>query len=272
MSRRKSANPVSLFSFQDIITSVTGIMILVTLLMALELSQRVLDSPRVQTMAVNRQLEVAVSDAEENIRELESQLAAREAKLEQAAARDRQRMTSEAKDAQRQLEQLETETQRLAEQADAAKRRQRDMESRERLHQQEIDQLNELNRKIAELEEQLRKLKSSNRVIYNPAQGTSKEAWLVEVTGQSLQVAPMGRAAQPTVFSVASAAQVPPAFQQWLAGRDKRAEYFVLLIKASGVQLFDRLKEELTGQGFELGFDIVDEKVTVLDPQTGAGA
>ena len=38
--RRAGAPPISLFSFQDIITSVTGIMILVTLMMSIELVQR----------------------------------------------------------------------------------------------------------------------------------------------------------------------------------------------------------------------------------------
>ncbi|MCA9014472.1 MAG: hypothetical protein KDA77_03990, partial [Planctomycetaceae bacterium] len=40
MNRRKKQNKFSLFAFQDIITSVTGIVIFITLLMSLELIQR----------------------------------------------------------------------------------------------------------------------------------------------------------------------------------------------------------------------------------------
>lgn len=127
-------------------------------------------------------------------------------------------------------------------------------------------------KKAADFAELSEKLKSSNRVIYNPAQGTSKEAWLVEVAAQALQAAPMGRAARPVAFSVTSAGQVPATFLQWLDGRDKNSEYLVLMVKASGVDIFDKLKEELTRRGFDLGYDVIDESATVLDPQTGAGA
>lgn len=272
MSRRKNSNPVSLFSFQDIITSVTGIMILVTLLIALELSQRVLNSPRVQTIAVSQQLEGAVNEAEREIRDLEARLAKGDAKLQQLAAMDRRRLAAEQIDVQRQLEQLDAETARLAKQAQDSEKRQADMEAREQAQQQEVGRADELDRRIEELEEQIHKLKSSNRVIYNPAQGTSKEAWIVELTGGSIQAAPMGRAAKPRVFPVVAAGQIPGAFEQWLRGLNPRSEYLVLLIKASGVELFDALKEVLEQKGFELGFDVVDEGVTVIDPQTGAGA
>ena len=51
MSRRRSArqSAFSLFSFQDIITSVTGIMVLITLLLAVELINRTEASPPMQT-------------------------------------------------------------------------------------------------------------------------------------------------------------------------------------------------------------------------------
>ena len=47
--KRKSNLKISLFSFQDIITSVTGVMILLTLLMALELVEKIETSPPVLT-------------------------------------------------------------------------------------------------------------------------------------------------------------------------------------------------------------------------------
>lgn len=270
MSRRKTSNPISLFSFQDIITSVTGIMILVTLLIALELSQRALDSPRIQTTIVSKQLETAVAEAEEEIRELESQLAERDTKLQELAAYDRRRILAESVDANRQIEQLEAETIRLASQGEDAQKRKAEMQSREQAKQQDIELVEELNRKCAELREQIEKLQASNRIIYNPAQGTSKTAWLVELTGQAIRIAPMGRIAPPVEF-IAPPGQALADFRKWSAGRDNRSEYFVLLIKSSGIELFDQLQDELAKRGFDIGYDVVDEQVTVIDPQVGAG-
>lgn len=45
----------------------------------------------------------------------------------------------------------------------------------------------------------------------------------------------------------------------------------MLLVKPSGIDLFDQLHEALGKLGFDLGFDIVDSIETVIDDQTGAG-
>src|SRR5487761_1186232 len=255
--RRKSSNPISLFSFQDIITSVTGIMILVTLLMALDLSQRVVESPRVQTAVVSKQLEAVVSRADEEIRQLEAQLAGRDAALQQVAAYDRRRLLAESDEVKRHVEQLEAETIKLASQAEDAQKRQAQIEARGVAKEEDVELVQELTRKIADLERQIEKLRSTNRIVNNPAQGTSKAAWLVELTDTAIQAAPMGRAARPTVFAGASNQETVNAFRQWATDRDRGSEYFVLLIKPSGIDLFDQLREELTDLGFDLGFDVV---------------
>jgi hypothetical protein len=271
MSRRKTSNPISLFSFQDIITSVTGIMILVTLLIALELSQRALDSPRVQTAIVNKQVEETVQAAEHEIGELEAQLAARDATLQQLAGYDHHRLVAESTDAQRQVERLEAETIKLAAQAEDARKRQTQIESRGQARQDDVRLVEELKNKIAELAAKIEKLQSTNRTIYNAANGSAKTAWLVELTGQAIRTAPLGRAAQPTIFSTGSPPETLAAFLQWARSRDSAAEYFVLLIKPSGIETFDQVREELMNLGFELGFDVVDDGETVIDSQTGAG-
>jgi hypothetical protein len=272
MSRRgTSSNPISLFSFQDIITSVTGIMILITLLMALDLSQRVVQSPRVQTIVISDQLQTATAQAEAEIRELESRLAVRNTQLQQLAEYDRRRLLAESEDAKRHVEQLDAETLKLASQANNAQKRQAAIETRGHERADEVQRAEELSRKVAELERKIEKLKSTNRIVYNPAQGASKSAWLVELTSQSIRAAPIGRATRPTEFAGKSAVEIALAFRQWVRGRDRNAEYFVLLIKPSGIDLFDQLRAELTTSGFEIGFDVVDDQVTVIDSETGAG-
>src|SRR5688572_28379815 len=61
MSRRgRGGTPMSFFAFQDIITSVTGIMILVTLILALEFIQKSEGSPKNQTKQITEELTAAV--------------------------------------------------------------------------------------------------------------------------------------------------------------------------------------------------------------------
>ena len=64
MARRRvvASTAFSLFSFQDIITSVTGIMVLVTLMLALELITRVQTSAPAQTAVQTKRVEVTVEE------------------------------------------------------------------------------------------------------------------------------------------------------------------------------------------------------------------
>lgn len=68
MSQRGRAGAAfSLFSFQDIITSVTGIMILVTLILALELIQRKEASPTEKTEEIIEDLDSTVAEMQKRI-------------------------------------------------------------------------------------------------------------------------------------------------------------------------------------------------------------
>src|SRR5262245_5426312 len=99
MSRRgRGGTPISLFSFQDIITSVTGIMILVTLILALDVIRRRQGAPDTQTAALTLELQQAASQAQQvqttlaatrrQIDELRQQLAGTEEGLRQSARHD----------------------------------------------------------------------------------------------------------------------------------------------------------------------------------------
>ncbi|MGH7192085.1 MAG: hypothetical protein ACREJM_00960, partial [Candidatus Saccharimonadales bacterium] len=257
--------------FQDIITSVTGIMILVTLLMALELSQRVLQSPKVQTMVVSHDLKQAIAAAEAAAAALQTQLAARDERLQQLAGLDERRLRADTQDVERQISQLDSETATLAARAERAEKRKQQLAADSQARQSDVARAAQLTERIAQVEAQLAKLKSSNRVLYNPAQGSSKSAWLVELTDSELRAAPLGKAQPPTVFSGATPAARLAAFKKWSEARDRGAEYFVLVIKPSGVLLFEQLYEVLLDSGFDLGFDVVDSSQMVLDPTTGAG-
>ena len=66
MSRRgRNKSAFSLFVFQDIIMSVTGIMILITLILSLEMMERQEESPRERTSEIISQLKAAVGEVED---------------------------------------------------------------------------------------------------------------------------------------------------------------------------------------------------------------
>src|SRR5687768_7345021 len=85
MRRSQRTSPFSLFSFQDIITCVSGIIILITLMLVLELVQRRQRSPQVRTQAIASQLRTSIASAKAEVTKLKAALAKDSSRLEERA-------------------------------------------------------------------------------------------------------------------------------------------------------------------------------------------
>ena len=277
MSRRgRGGSPVSLFAFQDIITSVTGIMILVTLFLALELIRRRQGSPDQQTAALSAEIREAVKQAGDTqtavatirrtIDELKSDLAGREASLTQEVRYD-------AGELARQLRDLEELNKLLAQElATSRERRTAAEESLDELKQQDAQkdddrqELADLTRQAQEKLRELQKLKQSNRVIFNAGQGSAKTPWLIELTPGKIQAAEAGNRAPPQSFADVQ------ALLAWTTKRSRSGEYFVLLLKPETIEEFHEARLGLEKQGFDVGFDLLGSTQSAIDSQSGAAA
>jgi len=267
MSRRGGSTAAfSLFSFQDIITSVTGIMILVTLILALELIQRKESSPPVHTEEIAQNLQSTVTEMQNRIEELKRKSAESNKRIDELAPLDKRAI-------QRDLADSEEANQRLDGQVEELERRKREAEQRmqeaERLLESQSvdpDALEKLQAEVRKKEEDLEELKSSDRIIYNRAPGDSKTPWLVEVSGDGFSVAEVGKSAPPKIFRTVG------ALGDWLAQRNSGSEYFVLFAKPDGIANFHAGQQMLQQKGFDVGYDLLGEEQKVIDPETGAGA
>lgn len=261
MGRKKKGGPaVSLFAFQDIITSVTGIMLLVTMMLALELVRRKEQAPPVQTERTSQSLDEAVAANQRAIEQLQRELAD-DAALPEFDDETMRRKIAELNDklaiASRQAAEIERRRSAVAEMQDRVADSSVSTPSPEQIE----DDREQLQRTEQELEE----LHQSNRIIFNRAIGESKSPWLIEVDGSGLRVAEVGVAAPPQSFAD------PTGLADWASMQDPGGVYFVILLKPSGILLFDPLKQELESIGFEIGYDLLDETQQAINPETGAG-
>lgn len=293
MGRRgRTSSPISLFSFQDIITSVTAIIILMTLMLAVELIHRKL-SQAAEAPLSGTPLKGAIAEAENEIKKLQQELEAgsgaaleqaavtteslpreihetkRQAaalrdelntlrKQESAARQDEQAALAEAfdrRDEQRQVEELEERAENVK-QAVAA---QTNDNEKKRQRQRELEQRRAQGKKPGE------------RRIYNRPPDAEKQPWLVEVDQSLLRVAPLGRSRKPEEFRGAVFGGPIDAFADWADGLSAASHYFVLLVRPNGIETFDSLVTKLEGRGFDLGFDVIGQDELVLDPEHGAG-
>lgn len=263
MRRRKGASvPFSLFAFQDIITSVTGIILLITMMMAVELVQNMTKAetaPQEQKSSrVTRMLQEAVSQGTREADRLQKILDETSTiRFDADALRRRlEALKAAAGEIESQREQIETTQEKID-----ARREQQKLEAKD-LTPEAIEALTQEQSEIAQ---QIEAMQQSNRVIFNRPAGAEKSPWLVELNERTILVAEMGQVRPPQTF------QTPEAFLHWIRGQDRNSMYFVLLVKPATINTFSTVRQALQDQQFDIGYDLMRSDQTAIDATTGAG-
>ena len=264
MSRRgRSKSPFSLFSFQDIITSVTGIIILLMLILAVELVQRKTRGGAETRREVYKDVREALATASTELAALQTGGKQELAVIEQAAGVVPEQMRLDQSETEQQLARLKREGEELErrqarvrdEEKRALSRSFERGKDREELQQREVE-LDSTRAKIHALREQ-------NRLIFNQTSGTGKTPWLVDISGQRFVVGklPQQNNADPprgTVYADSA------PLLRFVRSCDRQSEYFVLLVRPSGINAFVELLDAMQNMGFELGFDVIGHDSTIF--------
>lgn len=260
--RKRAAAPFSLFAFQDIITSVTGIILLITMLMAVELVQnlsRAAAAPQEQkSTQVAKMLRQAVSDGTSELDRLQKILD--ETTTIRFNADSLRRRLAEMKAAAGELELQNEQIQKTQEKIDARKVQQN-------LDANDLtpEAIQALANEQAAIARQIVAMKQSNRVIFNRPAGAAKAPWLVELNEMSIVAAEMGQVQPPQSFAT------PAAFLQWVQDEDRDSRYFVLLVKPTTIETFSTIRKALQDRRFDVGYDLLPSNQTAIDAETGAG-
>jgi len=264
MSRRgRTTPPITLFSFQDIVTSVVGTIILVTLMLILELLHRRL-SPGVEGAAASAAaLRHAVQDAEHEIQNLEVHLGRKGEWVQELAQSSPEQLSRDRVVVQRQMEGLATELNLLIRQHKRIRDEEAKLQALELERESDRRRLARLQATARTLHDQLDRIRREDYLVYNPPAGTGKRAWLVDVSAERFAISPLGHAGENLAFEERIVGRRIAAFSNWARKRNPEEEYFVLLIRPTAVTSFDVLRTNLERMGFEIGFDVVGAKQTV---------
>jgi hypothetical protein len=272
-SRRGGGPAITLFSFQDIITSVSGIIVFVTLILSVELAERVQRAGSNPAERDAFELENAIARAEAERDALRRRV------LEQSVSSGHSSLRGEreAREAADQVARAEQELLRLDRRVDGA----RDRETAARVRKSSTeDEQQELRRRMAEadtLRERLRKERRGDRVYFHVEanQDTVRGGWLVLLDGRTVAAAPLDRPSRPRSFSGPPpdwGAEAPDpasrAFLDWAQHEAPRA-YLLIVARPSGLRRVDPLQDELIRLGRRHGLDLVTERQEVLDPERG---
>ena len=277
MSRRRSnGSAFSLFAFQDIITSVIGIIILVTMVMALELVKSVESSPSQRTNKVVGDIKgtvASVKDLKDMVSINQDLINKLTGQLQQGAATIGEMAGFDANGVGRDQTNLDLINKKMADDlAELEKDHATVNHQRQKLEDEFGKPSNDPKRiqeKLDEVEKtkkDLEAIRKSKRVIFNPTEGDAKTPWLIEVTADAIIVAKIGVTAPPSRLNGLE------DFRRWAAQRNRNTEYFVLMVKPNGIEVFQQLKSTLERLKFDIGYDLLSADQTAIDPNKGAAA
>ncbi|MBI3272955.1 MAG: hypothetical protein HYZ53_28460 [Planctomycetes bacterium] len=267
--RRNEAPPITLFSFQDILTSLTGILILIALLLAIDvLSRRGSSSPS--------------SDETARPGPSPEELRARKAVLEQAlrtlpepsAGSPAAVLARDSIPAGELPRRIQEETQRasaleveLRQTEDAARRTEETIETAGRVSQAASSQRAVRQARLSELEGEAARLGRGQVIHFLPGERGGARPILVECSRSGFRVCFSGAGGETKEITEEDAVTIQAPIRRllaWIQGRDRAAEYLVLFVKPSAAAYFGDLLQQLRPSEWTLGYEALEEEKSVV--------
>jgi len=286
MSRkRRGESPISLFSFQDIITSVTAIMILLVLTLTLELITRMgRKGVAADDRKVVEELTQSIEAMRERCKQVEQQTADARKTAQRVASQSVQQLEAERRREQRQAESLRQELAALAIKAREARQSRgtaerelleieknaplaRDAAERARRAAAAASELEERNQREGERQELKRnelgdQPRNAGKLVFNPPVGEPLKPLLIEVSGDGVAV--MNESNTEVIDFGWGVAGPPGGFTAWLKRCDKTSEYIVIMLRPSGLDRLDATRRAVRDAGLELGVELVNEEIDIV--------
>jgi len=255
--------PVSLFAFQDIMTAVIGIFLLVVLLMCLQLRTVTARASQIdEQLATALQLENELSAARAEERVADARIERAQKQLRRQRRSDRQIEYVVAR--RRELSGLYV---RIAE---VEKQLQMTFEELRALTEggtarQRLEETTQLEEKKKRLQAELDAVRRHHGLTYLLNQRFSKTPLLVVTSGDKVRMGIVGSERGAITFAHPSAETRAEAIVQWLQQFAPRRYYVLLVLKPSAPpEWVVSLRRRLTELGFAQGLDLLPEDWTVL--------
>lgn len=255
--RRRGQNPFSLFSFQDIITGLCGIMIFMVLVQALDL---VMGKQGEQETPIVADEEVEIADLLREVGDLERKMSAVRSQTSRVIVvpKDRARpeeveeLTKAMTEKEQVVAALVSQVHDLETQVEKA--RNADAEDREKVK--------EMERARRLLEQKLAALKSRKGLTLIPERGDSKLP--IYVVCASVGVEIWRPFEKNNVCEKFAPNAVRDALADYFDGVDHTTHSVVLLVRPSGVGMMNDVVELLKARSFTYGRDPLEEDVEIV--------
>ncbi|MEQ8847998.1 hypothetical protein [Botrimarina sp.] len=266
MSRRRrgaSAGPVSLFAFQDIVTTVTGVLLLVALTMALRVAETREDASVESLLAERDRLEASLAGAEARADDLASRVDRLDDDFVGTADLNTRTAAETLAAAQDESASLRAQ---IAELTAAAESREREAQQlSERLADEAAQRIARLLEQQHEAERRLEQIQSSNRMLFNLPDPSAGPILVVELFPDYALAAEAGVRQRPRRFD---GGDWPGTLAAWL-GDQPPASRWMLFCHPGAVRPLETVRETGRELDRDVGFDLIPGGVIVVDPEHG---
>ena len=270
MSRKDDTPAISFFSFQDIITSITGIMFLVVLILVLMILRSPSNAIRQREMKVSGE----IRELEKNLRELRRAAAALNSRTEEQRKRleelKKLKLESlpglksslidklDAADAEIRLRQDETQHFRsLFRQEKSEARKRQKLLAADRAASAALEsEIRDLTKRIAEEQQLRKKLEKVLQFVWDRRNPRNP---ILLVCGEMEITANMLRGPKEQIVFTDSGKCL-----EWCKSQDRNDVYFILLIKPSAFTYAENFSAELLKAGFQRGREVLPDDRTVI--------
>ncbi len=265
--RGRAQSPFTLFSFQDIITSVTGIFVLVTLMLAYELSCRTPSfseglEPKQEDVTGLRQ---AVADMQQEVQSLQTTLDDQSRPIRALAQKSVNELRSEVNDRDRQAMGLAEDVNKLASALDDANAKHSPTPEEDRRRAANQAELKHLQQKLAEYRRKAETIKSEDWLVFRANDQIPNRAWIVDATADRIQTIPLRPGLEGASFK-GPALLRHQQFQVWAQAQGGDQSYFLLLIRPSGADEYAPLRKILEATHAGMGYDVLGEDRRLVPP------
>jgi hypothetical protein len=266
MTRRRrisGAVKFSLFAFQDIITCVMGIMLLLTLMLCLQIVQ----NPGVADITHDAQalaeLTAASVDLQSSLANLESAVEANSQLFSAGGLIDTDVLRDQMQDARNANKRARRDLKELNQKTDEAKAVTEKLNAfaKSSTANEEADRLSVT---ITDAKRVLQQLEQGKRVLYSRPPG-SNECWLIELSTESdIRAGVIGKKQLPTSFPSVEHCR------DWMLSLRARAD-FLIIIKPETWGLKAPLEKVCQDSDVTYAFDLLPQDKIALDASHGAG-
>jgi len=259
MPRRSQGPTVSFFAFQDIITSVVGIFILITLILVLELAQRVeaaSSQPKADLTAVHESIVSLQSEIERMEDEMQTRVKSQQAnatlnefnRAEQIeeAKRRRDVATKQLASTAKQLEEIKTQLAEANQENDRVTAEAAELED-------EREMIKKLTDKLRQVQDEINRVESDESPVYRDVTEQGRFLTLIILDGKSVEL----RDAMTKSSETFTGARRLNSLRDWLSDTELSKRQLFVAIRPGGSADFEAIELDFKREQAVYGFDVI---------------